>query len=876
MIPNTSPHTPVYRLRRFEVEKRLRTSVEKGLSTSEVKRRQQEYGHNDLTQSDSTAWRSVLVFSANAFGFVLIGAALLSWTVQKPVDAVAFILVAFVLVVCGIIYTLRSRHERNTEHVARVVEIIRDGAPSVISVRELVPGDVCILRSGKKIPADIRLMNVRSLRMNESLLTGKPVEVEKIPTALPAETGIGDQRNMVFAGTSVVSGSGQGIVVSTGKDTVLGKISHCMERTETRHISLYDRLHTIGSLYAGGIVVICGLVFGAGVLTGTPVEEMYALIVVLAISAVPVGVYIVPPVILGIASHRLASFGSMVRQWGVIETVGALSSVCLDKTGTLTTGRLALKRIMGIEKTWSLRDGGRDVIDAVAKEEPLQLMFAGMLCASGTVRDAVQSALPAGLAIESALVHVARNASVNIKTLRETYPLRDTITFSARKKYSASLHDDGPRRGKIAFVVGAPDVLLPLCSRVHTVDDEMHVLGDDARQHLLGRVYDTALEGKRLLAIAFRRFPAEKRAVREDDMQELVFVGVLVFEDTVRGDARVSVNAIQDAGVRVILVTGDHCGTAERMARDIGLQGHSMHGCEIVSLGEERLGKLLPMLSVVARCDPVQRDRIAHMLQRQGEVVGVAGDSADDMMALKRADVGIAVGLATDAVKKTADLMVLGGGVGMLSTVITECKRVREAVRNVISYTLSTNIAEVLIIAGALLLHMPVPFVPAMIVWVNGLTDGLIGVALGMERHAPRKTRESVKRDTVLTMLSGVALLLPVFVAFAWALHDSGDVAVARTVAFVVLVGAKIFAGYSFRSSDRFSVALHPFRNMWLWGVMAGLACLLVLAVVWEPLQLLLSTVPLTPAQWGVAMSAAVIGAGFVEARKLLRPKWMI
>jgi P-type Ca2+ transporter type 2C len=863
-----------YLLAPKEVAETFETSTEVGLSHEEVARRRERFGWNELRKPSRGIIHILFRRLTDGLTLLLIAAAAISMFLREPADTLIISIVIFFDLSFGLLYESYSEYKIDLikKQVPRISEVLREGTLKLIPVRELVPGDVCLLRAGERVPADIRLIALRGFRVDESLLTGEAGDAAKSTSALTSEATFGDQRNMAFSGTLVTAGSARGIVVATGEQSVLGILARRVVEAGAQYTPLERRLRRLGLLLGSGVVLVSLLLVVGGVLRGEPLPAMFRQALTFVVSAIPEDLTLILTVALAVGARRLLARRGVVRHLTAAETLGDATVVCTDKTGTLTTGELALVRIEGIADTWttaSLQE------DDVARHAGLRQALTAALAGADVV---VQPGEARGSAHDRAIARVATVALVSLAEIRRSLPLFDTLVFDPVNRYRASLHDDPARPEPILFAVGAPDVLLPRCVGASEGTRSVR-LTSDLRQHILDRATSHADAGKRVLAVVRRHLSRESRTVTAGDMEKLAFLALLVFEDPLRPDSRAAVRELQRQGVRVLLLTGDHPGTATAVARSVGIlrSGASvLVGTAIGNMNDQLLRDELRTATVLARVDPFQKERVVQLLQQGGEIVGMVGDGVNDAVALRRADLGVAVGSATDVAKDASDLVLLDNSIATLTAAVREGRRVRETVRTVLAFLFATNMTEVLSLVGALVLGIPLPFVPAMLLWINIITDGTADIALALEPASTRSgdarpgRRRGIFRssDVFVLLLSSLVIFVPTMIAYLLILTRTGDVAVARTVAFVALSFSQLLAAFSYRSLDRPLLRLNPLGNMWLLAAVAFSTLLLVVAVVSPGLRALLGTVPLSVSQWALAGTAALTGLVGLELRK--------
>lgn len=863
-----------------EVAAAFRTDLTTGLSPEDAAARLREFGRNLIERRERWFLRALGRRLANTLTFILLAAAVISAVLGDAADALIIAVVVAIDLVVGLLYESFTRYkiELIRQQVPRIAEVVRGGKPRLVPVEELVPGDLVVLRRGERVPADARLTTIHGLRIDEAVLTGEPGDAAKGVPALKLPAATADQRNMVFAGTVVTTGSGQGIVVATGMRSILGSLARRVAEAGWQATPLEARLRSTGQLLGAAILLVVAFLFVLGMVRGEAPAAMFRTALTLAVAAIPEDLTFVLTIALAVGATRLLKHRAVVRHLTAAETLGDATVVASDKTGTLTTGALTLRRVEGIADTW-----GRAGFADAARHPLFHQALVGAII--GTDQGTAEEA-PRGSALEQALREGIRAAGIVPARLRRDFPRYAELAFDPKYRYRASLHADPLSQAPVLFVVGAPDALLP---RAIAASDGTRgtALTEAARAELLARAAAAAASGARILAVCARHRERETRDIAHGDVARLTFLAFLFFEDPLRVDAAEAVTGLRRAGVRVLLLTGDHRGTATAIAAAAGIladgPGEVLDGEAIERLTDPLLGESLLRSGVVARVDPLQKERIIAALQQRGEVVAMIGDGVNDAVALRRADLGVAVASATDVAKDASDLVLLGGGLRALTAAVSEGRRIRETVRTVLAYLFSTNLVEVLAVAATLLLGLPLPFLPAQLLWVNVVTDGTADIALALEPAAtrsgealPGRGRGLFRaRDLAGMLFTALVLLLPTLGAFFLFLDGPEGLPRARTAAFVTLAAAQLFTAFSYRSLDGLLFRLAPWGNPWLLLSAAVSFGLLVAAVHWAPLASLLGTVPLARSEWGLIVLLSFLGAAGVELRKLILPRFL-
>lgn len=870
---------PAYRRSVRELEQAFRTSVSTGLTKEAALERLQELGPNAVKRRGPGLLSALVRRLLQALTLILIAASGVSLALGHVGDAVLIGIVLFVDLALGLVYESFTQYKIQLiqKQVPRVAEVVRDGVTRLIPVADVVPGDLVALRAGERVPADVRLARVTGFRVDESVLTGEPGDQGKTAGVLEEPAAIADQRNMAFAGTTVTVGHARGLAVATGPRSVLGQLARRVVEAGWQVTPLEARLRRLGQFLGVGILLASVLLFSLGVVRGENPAEMFRTALTLAVAAIPEDLTFILTIALAVGAVRLLRRSAVVRHLTAAETLGDATVVVTDKTGTLTTGELVLRRVEGMADSWN-RAGFREAAQHPLFHRALVGSIAGT--EAGVAEDVVR-----GSALERALRSSLQGAGINPRTFRREFPLFHALAFDQRHRYHASLHGDPASPDPVAFVVGAPDVLIPRCSAASDGVKSLP-LAADAVASLLERAAHAAASGTRVLAVCTKNLKRAARELTHEDVHHLTFLVLLHFDDPLRPSAASAVRGLTDAGVRVLLLTGDHIGTANAVARAVSIlhpAGRSIEGSAVERLSDPLLADMLRDVSVIARVDPLQKERIIAALQNRGEVVGMVGDGVNDAVALRRADLGIAVATATDVAKDASDLVLVDGGLSALTAAVAEGRRIRETVRTVLAFLFSTNLTEVLAVAVALLLALPLPFLAAQILWINVVTDGFADVALALE-PAGTRSGDSVPgrkggifrgRDLLGMVLTSIAILIPTMVVYLEMLRATGNLAHAQTMAFVTLASGQLFTAFSYRSLEKPLFRLRPWGNPWLILAVVASFALLVAAVRWQPLSNLLQTVPLARGDWALALLAAFLGFLGVEGRKFVLPLFL-
>ncbi len=837
-----------------EVARDLGVIPAQGLAADEVLARRARHGVNRLPQAAPRSWWARLLSPLADFMIgVLLVAALLSGLIGDLTDAVVIGIIVVLNAAIGGWQEWRADQalqalQRMAAPLATVVRA--GGVRQQVPTEDLVPGDVVHLEAGNLVPADLRLHHVAQLRIDESALTGESVGIDKHHAALPdGAAALGDRHNMAWKGTQVTQGRGAGLVVATGSHTQLGQVASMLAGAPDRSTPLQRRLAAFGKRLSVVVLLICAVVFAVGVLRGEPVMLMALTAISLAVAAIPEALPAVVTVLLALGARRLVEVQALVRRLPAVETLGSVTVICSDKTGTLTLNRMHLRR-------HQVAAGG----DEAALWRALALCNDSTAGPEGWLGDPTETALLDGVAA----------AGHDVEALRAAHPRRLEWPFDAVRKRMSTLHADAAGQ-PVVIVKGAPETLLPRCADAAAAQDAAALA-----QHW-------AAEGLRVLAVAQRPVPEQAGAWDaervECDLQLLGLVGLI---DPPRPEARAAVAECQAAGIRPVMITGDHPATARAIAQDLGLVGPGaavLTGPQLAQLDDAALRERVRQVSVYARMDPAQKIRIVQALQAHGAFVAMTGDGVNDAPALQRADIGVAMGRGgTDVAREASSLVLLDDHFATIVAAVREGRRIFDNIRKFVRYALTGNSGEIWLLFLAPLLGLPIPLLPIHILWVNLVTDGLPGLALaaepaerGVMRRPPRPPDESIFAHGLWQHALVVGLLIGglCLAVQAWAV-SSGQ-AHGQTMVFSVLTFAQMAHVMAIRS-ERDSLFSQGLASNLPLAAAVALTLALQLAVIYVPvLQPIFRTQPLSAAELGLCVALAAVVFVVVEAEKAWR-----
>jgi Ca2+-transporting ATPase len=916
-----------YRLSVNEVLTALGTDARNGLSKEEAQARLERYGKNELTaEKPVPAWRKFLAQFQDMLVILLLIATLISaglWLYERdsalPYEAIAIFAVVLLNAIMG--YVQQSRAEEAMaalrQMTAAQANVFRDGIRQSIPATDIVPGDIIIIEEGNTIPADARVIQSTALQTAEAALTGESLPVLKDNLTITEEVGLGDRDNMIFSGTVAVYGHGRAVVTATGMQTEMGRIAGMLKETPVETTPLQEELHRVGKLLgivviAIAVVIISTIILIEDVRGFSALFDVLILGVALAVAAVPESLPAVVTVVLSLGVQRMARKNAIVRHLAAVETLGSANVIASDKTGTLTKNEMTVLAVVtasgrvnfegtGYAPEGEVRREGGGKIDGALEFEFVRTLAAADRASNAVLHERNGRWVVYGDPTEGALIVAARKAGLEAEVLNARLERIGEVPFSSERKLMSTVHTDTEQKERfLAFTKGAPDVLLARCTQ-ELVGEEIKPLTAERRAEILKKNEELAGEALRTIAVAFRTMSKatfEQEGLDEDVEKELVFLGLIGMIDPPRSEAKDAVARAMSAGVRPIMITGDHPKTATVIAESLGIPAHgkAVTGTELEKMSEEELDQTVQTVSVYARVNPEHKLRIVEALKRTGAIVAMTGDGVNDAPALKTADIGIAMGITgTDVSKEASDVVLADDNFATIVGAVEEGRAIFSNIRKFLRYLLSSNLGEVMIMFFGLLLAdvigltanggtgIVLPLLATQILWINLISDGPPALALGVDpadpglmREPPRPREEGVITHSMWTgiiftgviMAAGTLLVLDASLPEGL-IEGSGSLQYAQTMAFNTVVFFSLFVVFNSRS-DKQSAFVGLFSNKWLWGAVL-LSVLLQVAVIYIPfLQQAFSTVSLSLGDWLLCAAVASSALWLRELSKII------
>jgi len=787
-----------------------------GLTDDKVCARRARFGDNCLPQPARRSWfvRFIVQFH-NTLIYVLLISAAITALLNHWIDTTVIIAVVLINAIVGILQ--EGKAERALDAIKNMLAlkaaVIRNGERKTVAAEELVPGDMVLLEAGDKVPADLRLIQSHGLNIEEAILTGESLAVEKGLDAVGKQAALGDRSCMAYSGTTVTSGQGMGVVIATATNTEIGRISGMLSQVETLTTPLVEQMDIFAKWLSLVIVLIAGVIFALGYwVLSYEFSELFMSVVGLTVAAIPEGLPAVLTITLAVGVQAMAKRNAIVRQLPAIETLGSISVICTDKTGTLTRNEMSVATLVTAEQQYEVQgDGyapigkltnGNDILEQPDSDDVISIGWVTLLCNDSQLKNSRGDWVVEGDPMEGALLAFAGKLGLELDSDRKKWVRKDVIPFDARHRYMATLNHDH-RENAAIFVKGAPEKLLELCVYQQNVNGETR---DIDRAYWCKKSEQIAAQGQRVLALAMKKVSVEQTVLTQKDVEnELVLLGFVGLMDPPRSEVISAIAECYQAGIEVKMVTGDHALTAAAIGKKIGLRNTDkvLTGSDIEQLDDASLIAAIKQVDIFARTSPEHKLRLVKALQAEGLVVAMTGDGVNDAPALKRADAGIAMGVkGSEAAKEASSLVLADDNFVSIVAAIQEGRTVYDNTKKVISWSLPTSTGEAFTIIFALMLSMALPITPVQILWVNMITAVTLGIALAFEpteantmRQPPRPRKQPLLTGTLLWHIVFVTLLFVagVFGIYRYAIEQGYSIELARTMAMNTLVVMEVF-----------------------------------------------------------------------------------
>jgi Ca2+-transporting ATPase len=878
-----------------------------GLDGETAKERLQEFGPNELVEKKKTAaWVIFLSQFKNFLVIILIVAAILSVFLGEIADAIVILVIVIFASLLGFIQEYRA--ERAMEALKRMTapssSVIRNGKGKEVAARDLVPGDIILLIAGDRVPADARLLQAINLKTEEASLTGESLPVEKSVDPLNNGASLGDRENMVFAGTTIAYGRGIAVITNTGMSTEFGRIATMLQEVKVERTPLQINLDSIGKWISIGALSLCFILVLIGLLRWSlagvdiwpdKVLEMFIWGISLAIAAVPEALPAVVTISLSLGVQKLAKKHALIRKLPACETLGSTTYICTDKTGTLTQDQMTVKQVYTNRQIINVTGIGyeprgefkTDSGETISPDNPaLQtLLKAGVLCNDSSLEKTDKGWKIKGDPTEGALIVLAAKAGMEQFSISNINKRITEIPFTSETKRmtTVNINDSGEN---IAYSKGALEVILASCSHI-IIDGQIRVINGEYREEILSVSRKMAENALRILGVACKNIDNVEDDKLENDM---VFIGMVGMVDPPREEVKPAIALCEQAGIRSVMITGDHKLTAVAIARELGLlkNGIAISGEELDKLNDKEFHEMVEKVDVYARVSPSHKLRVVEALTKKGHVVAMTGDGINDAPALKKADIGIAMGITgTDVTREAADMILADDNFASIVSAIQEGRGIFDNIKKYLVYLLSCNLGEILLMAGVIifgsLLGLPaIPLIPIQILYINLATDGLPAIALSVEpqekdimKRKPRPRNQSIfTRDILIYLvITGIWTAIVCFLLFSWAWHVKGSHEEAQSICFVTLILIEFFNSLNCRSLENSVFEIGFFTNKWLLLALLW-ECILMTVIVYLPaLQEAFQTFALSAQDWIICVFSALTIFIIAELYKFIRSR---
>ncbi len=857
-----------------EVIKILKTNLKKGLSQEEIGIRQKEFGKNSLPEEITLSGIKIFLRQFKSpLIYILLIAGFVTLFLKEYGDSIIIFGATIVNVFVGFFQENKaSQALKELKKVAKsFAQVLRDGNFKIIDSEELTPGDMVILHPGDKVPADGRIIESYNLKINEMTLTGEWLPADKTVTVLSEKTSLADRDNMVYMGTVVEDGKAKIVITEIGTQTEIGKITQMVKETKEEQTPYQEKVAHFSKLISLIIVFICLFIFVEGLIKGRGFNEMFITSIAVVVAAIPEGLPVCITVVLALGMQKILKKQGLVRKLASAETLGSTSIIATDKTGTLTEGKMKVTQVLS----------GDHIIEN-EKNNPLSVFKTVALCNEAFIenpKEPKKDWVVRGDPTSKALLLGAIEFGINIKKEQEGFEKIQEMPFDPIHKYLASLYKINEKQG-ILFVCGAPEKILEL-SKYIEVNKDKKGLTELRSEKIKEKLNELTGKGQRVIATAYKEINnLSGEEIIEKICQDLVFTGLIGLEDPLRKEVKKSIRICKRAGIRTIIVTGDHKLTAKAIAKQIGLpvkKENIIEGKDLDNLSDEQFQEIIKHISIYARVEPKHKMRIVENWQKRGEVVAMTGDGVNDAPALKKADIGMVLGSGTDVAKEIADLVLLNDNFSIIVDAVEEGRKILDNIRKIITYLLADSFTETILIGVGIMMGWPLPISAAQILWVNLIEDGLPDIALAFEpkekdimlkppakRNAPLLTQEM---KTIIFII-GIITDLMLLGLFWWLWQKTQDIVYVRTIVFATLAVDSLLFVFACKSLRKNLWQMNIFSNKFLnISVIIGIL-MLVSAIYLPPFQALLKTTAIGPYEWSIIISLGLIDLILIEITK--------
>ncbi len=873
----------------------LLNTSEKGLTEEEAKKRLQQYGYNELIREKRTSLLMIFINQfKNALLLLLIFAGILSLFLGEKLESIAIFGILLLNAVLGFIQEYRA--EKAMEALEKIssptAKVLRDGKQVKIPAREVVPGDILILETGNIVPADSRLIELSSLQIEEASLTGESVPSKKFIQPLKKDTSVADQENMAFMSTIVTYGKGKSIVTSTGMSTELGKIATSIQTTKESKTPLQRKFAQLAKQIGIVVIALIIIVLISGTIQKTiSFGKMLLFALALTVSTIPNSLPIIVTVSLSMGAKRLAKKNMLIKKLPAAESLGAATIICSDKTGTITKNQMTITHIYTNNEIINVSGSGYEpkgdflINNTKINTKQLELLLrTGYLCNNAKLEKKGQTYEVIGDPTEGSLIVLGKKGSLDENHLKNNFKFVEELPFDADRKRMSVIFNNKINKKTEAYVKGAPDLLLKVCNKI-IINGKIKTLTKKEKQKILKTNNEFAEKALRILALAYKDVADTKKFTLENVEKDLTFIGLVGMIDPPREKVREAVQECRDAGIKVMIITGDHAITTKAIAQQIGLFEKGdiiLTGNELEKMTDKQLEQKIEKIRVIARALPIQKSRIVDALKKKGHIVAMTGDGVNDAPALKKADIGIAMGITgTDVAKEVSKGILVDDNFSTIVNAIEEGRNIYDKMIKSAKYLLSCNAGEITSVFIAIMLGFPLPMLPLMLLLMNLLTDDFPALGLGFEsseerimKRPPRNPKERPLSKKILISILLFGLIMGLGTLYMFIQHKEVNLTKAQTIAFTTLVMFQMFAVISSRALYPSIKKLNPFSNPWLLGAICISLLIQATVIYWPPLQSIFGTASLLAIDWLKIIGISSLGFICMELSKfLIKPK---